>query len=350
MRSSLSASAILGVIATVGVSAQVPNLVQVAEIGCSDCGTAAQFATILDLTVTASGDVLVVSTEAPTLRYFDRSGAVRWTAGRGGTGPGEYRLPTRAVLGPRGVQVVDMTLRRITRLDAGGKFIGTVPLNGVASSVGARGRTGEMIILTDDFRGTLTLQRVLPTDAAKVIGVVPRSASAEAGRLAIPSIAVAPSGLIAVLRDPNEYRILLLSATGKTVAEITRDTPRLRRTPAEIAAMERRRQAAASRVQGERGQRARSGPALPVRPPSDELKPHIAIDGLRFDDTGHLWARTMRGNENTTVFDLFAPDGKYLGEVIVPAVIGTFSMAGRWFVADAESADGTPRVVLWEVR
>src|SRR5688500_2684105 len=97
-------------------SAQVPTLTRVGEIGCSDCGSAPQFATITDVAVTDSGGVLVLSSEAPTLRFFDRSGAVRWTSGRTGTGPGEYRLPIRVVIGPHGIQVVDVTQRRITRL------------------------------------------------------------------------------------------------------------------------------------------------------------------------------------------------------------------------------------------
>lgn len=335
---------------SVSTTAQLPSLTRVGEIGCSDCGTAAQFAIIRDLLVTDSGAVLVVSSEEPTLRYFDRRGAVRWAAGRTGTGPGEYRLPIRAALGPGGIQVVDMTLRRLTRLDAGGKFTSSAPLNGFASAVGARGRSGEIVILLDDFRGTFTLQRWSATDSAKVIGPVPKSAAALAGTLTIPSVAVSPTGQIAVLRDPNEYRILLLSPTGETASEIARDIPRMKRTPAEIAALERRRQQAASRAQSERGQRGGSGPAIPIRPPSDELKPHVLIDGLRFDDAGRLWAKTARGNENSTVFDVFAPDGKYLGEVTVPATVGTFSLAGRWFAADVESEDGTPRVVLFEIR
>jgi hypothetical protein len=346
---SLLILAILGLRAT-SASAQIPTLTRTGEIGCSDCGTAAQFATIRDVAVNDSGFVLVLSSEEPTLRYFDRSGAVRWTAGRAGTGPGEYRLPTRVALGPRGIQVIDMTLRRLTRLDAAGKFVSSSPLNGFASSTGSRGRKGELVVLMDDFRGTFTLQRWSSTDSGRTIGNVPRSATAQAGTLTIPSIAVSPAGLIAVLRDPNDYRIVLLSPAGETVTEIVRDIPRIKRTPAEVAAVERRRQAAADRVRSERGQRGGSGPAVPIRPPSDELKAHVSIDGLRFDDAGRLWARTMRGNESSTVFDLFASDGKYLGEVTVPAVIGTFSIAGRWFVADSESGDGTPRVVFWELR
>ena len=349
MRPSLSV-ALLICVAARQLSAQLPALTRIGETGFSDCGSAAQFATIIDLAVTDSGAVLVLSSEEPTLRFFDRSGRSVWTAGRPGMGPGEYRLPTRAAVGPRGVQVIDMTLRRITRLDPSGKFLTSAPLNGFATSVGSRGRTGEVVVLLDDFRGPFTLQRWSDSDSGRVIGTVPRSAAAQAGTLTIPSIAVSPSGQVAVLRDPTEYRILLLSPTGETAGEITRDVPRVKRTAAEIAAVERRRQAATSRVRSERAQRGGSAPIVPIRPPSDELKPHISIDGLRFDDAGRLWAKTMRGNESSTVFDLFAPDGRYVGEVVVPAAIGAFSLAGRWFVADVEAADGTPRVGVWEVR
>ena len=335
---------------SLNASAQVPTLTRIGEIGCSDCGSAAQFATISDVAATDSGGVLVLSSEAPTLRFFDRSGAVRWTAGRPGTGPGEYRLPIRVVIGPSGIQVVDMTLRRITRLDPSGKFASSAPLAGFAASVGTRGRTGELVILLDDFRGTFTLQRWSNSDSAQAVGTVPKSTAAQAGTLTIPSIAVSPAGQIAVLRDPNEYRILVLAPSGETVTEITRDIPRVKRTPDEIAAIERRRQAAADRVRNERAQRGGSGPAVPIRPPSDELKPHVMIDGLRFDDTGRLWAKTMRGNERTTVFDLFGREGKYLGEVTVPARLGAYAIAGRWFVADVEADDGTPRVTLFEIR
>ena len=341
---------LLACLTATDLPAQLPTVARVGEIGCSDCGTAAQFATIRDVAVTDSGFVLVVSSEAPTLRLFDRDGRVRWTAGREGTGPGEYRLPTRAAFGPRGVQVVDMTLRRITRVDGEGKFVSSAPIGGFAASVGARGRSGEVVILVDDFRGTFTLSRWSTNDSGVSIGAVPKSAAAQAGTLTIPSIAVSPAGQIAVARDPNEYRILVLSPTGQTIRELARDIPRLKRTPEEIEAIERRRQAATSRFRQERGQRGSSAPTPPIRPPSDELKPHITIDGLRFDDAGRLWARTMRGNERSTVFDLFAPDGRYLGEVTLPAYVGTFALAGRWLVTDSESPDGTPRIVFWEVR
>jgi hypothetical protein len=57
------------------------------------------------------------------------------------------------------VQVVDMTLRRITRLDLAGRPVASAPIQGFASAVGVRGKSGEMVLLLDDFRGAFTLQR-----------------------------------------------------------------------------------------------------------------------------------------------------------------------------------------------
>ena len=57
------------------------------------------------------------------LRLFDRSGKVSWTAGRAGKGPGEFGIPISAAIGPTGIQVVDMSLRRITRLDRVGSLV-----------------------------------------------------------------------------------------------------------------------------------------------------------------------------------------------------------------------------------
>jgi hypothetical protein len=302
----------------------------------------------MDVGVTDSGRVLVVTSEAPSLRMFDRTGKVVWTAGRTGTGPGEYRLPIRAAIGPRVIQVVDMSLRRITRLQGDGTVIGSAPVTGFPAAVGARGRSGEMVVVLDDFRNTFRLQRWGIADSGVTIGTVPRSASTNASDLTIPSIAVDQAGRMAVLRDPDEYRIVLMAPDGQSVGELTRDIPRVKRTAAEIAAIERRRAASRQRVATELGRSGASPPVL--RAPADELKPHIAINGLRYDDAGLLWAKTMRGNESSTVFDIFAPDRRYLGEVTVPAAIGTFSIAGRWFVADVESEDGTPRIWIWQLR
>jgi sugar lactone lactonase YvrE len=121
------------------------------------------------------------------------------------------------------------------------------------------------------------------------------------------------------------------------------------RTPDEIAALERIRQKSRGQAATEAGM-ARGRGALPPRTAGvAELKPHMAIDGLRFDDSGRLWVRTMRGDHSRTILDVFAPGGAFLGEVLVPHAMSAFSFGGRWLAADVEWEDGTRRVMVWEV-
>jgi YD repeat-containing protein len=71
---------------------------------------------------------------------------------------------------------------------------------------------------------------------------------------------------------------------------------------------------------------------------------------LRYDDAGRLRVRTMRGTGRTTVFDVFAPNASYVGEVTLPLPIEAYSPAGSYLATAGERADGVPVVVLWTVR
>src|SRR5688572_9738459 len=145
-------------------SGQAPRVERLVEIGCEDCGDARQLSSTWDVAVTEAGAVLVVDRDAPTLRLFDKSGRIVWARGRPGAGPGEYRFAMRAAPGPDGtVHVVDMRLRRLTRLAREGSVAQSLTIPFFPAGVAARGRQGELVFLTDDFRSTGTLERWLPT-------------------------------------------------------------------------------------------------------------------------------------------------------------------------------------------
>ena len=345
----LSIAAVTALVGTAATAQSIPRLVQVGSIGCAECGGAARFATISDVTVTDSGQVLVVGSEAPTLRLFDRTGRVIWTAGRDGTGPGEYRRPMRASIGQSGIQVVDMALRRLSRLSGDGTFQSSAPIAGFPAGAAARNGSSDVVLIVDNFTGPKGLERWTLGDSGRPVGSVPPVQGAQPGTIAFPSVAVALSGDIALLPDGNVYLIHRFAASGAPSGTWQRQIERVKRTPAEIAALERIRQRAAARASAEVG-RGRGAPPPLRASGSDDLKPHIAIDGLRFDDAGRLWVRTMRGDEASTILDVFAPDGRFIGEVIVPTAIAAFSLGGRWLAADTEAADGTRVVRIWEVR
>jgi hypothetical protein len=80
-----------------------------------------------------------------------------------------------------------------------------------------------------------------------------------------------------------------------------------------------------------------------------ELKPHAPADALRYYDAGRLWVHTMRGTGRTTVFDVFAPNASYVGEVTIPLPVQAYSLAGSYLATAGERVDGVPVVVLWTV-
>ena len=342
-----AAVALLAAVAP-GLRAQIPVLERVTRIGCDDCTGPTQFSTIFDAAVTDSGDIVIADRSAPMIRAFDRTGRTLWTTGRSGNGPGEFLFPMRVAIGPdRGVTIVDMRQRRQTRLSKDGALIGSNSFIGFPGASAARGRTGEVMLLIDDFTGPLTIQR-WPLGASKPVAhvTVPRRESPSGGFVQ-PSIAAAPSGMVAFTVDPFTYRIGRLAADGRAMAEIVRDIPPVRRTEAEL------KELSARLASGPGRRAAEGGSAIGAGAPSGRdlsLKPHVMLDGLRFDDGGRLWVLTMRGVGAQSVFDVFAASGAFLGSVTIPTRVNTFSLAGQYLVTGGEDADDIPRVTLWRVR
>ena len=335
--------------ATAG-SSQPPTVERVVRIGCDDCTGPTQFSTIFDVAVTDSGDIVVIDRSAPMIRAFDRTGKPRWSTGRGGNGPGEFVFPTRVAIGPDGtVGVLDMRQRRHTRLAKDGALIGSSSFTGFLAASAARGGTGEVVLLIDDFAGPHAIQR-WPAGTRNPIphASLPRHTSTR-GSGAQPSIAIASAGVLAFTIDPFVYRIGRLGTDGRPMPDIARDIPPLRRTEAEIKELSGRlasgpgRRAAEGRSPASGGGSARAGVDLSV-------KPHIIMDGLRFDDAGRLWVLTMRGVGQESVFDIFSASGVFLGSLTLPVRVTTFSLAGPYLATAGEDASDIPRVTLWRVR
>jgi hypothetical protein len=283
---------------------------------------------------------------------FDKTGKPVWGRGRPGAGPGEYKFVLRAALGSDGtVHVVDMRQRRLTRIAADGSVAKTLVVPFFTAAAGARGRDGEVVILTDDFRGHGTLERWTassdtPTRVASVDNPEPGSSVSVS-----PSVAVAPNGDIAYVSSADQYAIHRVSASGQPLPDIVRSIPRVRRTAEEIAALRGRMQMVGAAKSSQESKQSGGG-STKVLPDEDRyaFKPHASADALRYDDAGRLWFRTMRGTDKTTVFDVFAPAGTYIGEVTIPMAVEAYSLAGTYLATAGERADGIPVVTIWTVR
>ena len=330
------------------VGAQAPVIERVIQMGCDDCTGPTQFSTIFDAAVTDSGDIVVADRSAPMIRAFDRGGKLLWSTGRSGNGPGEFVFPMRVAIGPeRDVTVLDMRQRRHTRLAKDGTLVGSNSFLGFLAAGATRGRTGEVMLLIDDFNGPLAIQR-WPTGAAKPANhvTVPRRQPPN-GRFIQPSLAVAPSGMLAVVADPFIYNIARFGADGRAMGEIVRDIPPVRRTEEEMKELAARLGSGPGRRAAEGGAAVSAGAPRGV---DMSLKPHVKLDGLRFDDSGRLWVLTMRGVGQQSIFDVFSPNGAFIGSVTLPTRVNTFSLAGQYLVTGGEDTDDIPRVTLWRVR
>jgi hypothetical protein len=205
--------------------------------------------------------------------------------------------------------------------------------------------------MTDDFKGGGTLQRwpqaaETPAKVATFATPMPGEASAIS-----PSVAVAPNGDIAYLVTGDTYRIARLSAAGKALADVTRDIPRPKRTPAELAEVEKRiGSMGVAKAAAEGKQSSGSKALMPSTASRYEFKAHAATDGLRYDDTGRLWVRTMRGVGQSTVFDIFLASGTYVGELVLPIAVESYSLAGSYLATATEREDGITVIVVWAVR
>jgi hypothetical protein len=334
-------------------TAQVPRVERLIEIGCEDCGDARQLSSNWDVAVTETGNVLIVDRDAPTLRMFDRTGRPLWTRGRTGAGPGEYGYAMRAAIGPGGtIHVVDMRLRRLTRLGPTGAVTQSLTFPFFPMAVAARGRQGELVVLTDDFRGAGTLERWLPTAAAPTTIMSLSTPKPTAAVSVSPSVAIAPNGDIAYLQTGDRYEIHRLSAAGQPIADIVREIPRPRRTPEEIAAARQHTLGAGAQTRAAMEGKSSGAGTRSLVPAEDplEFKSYASADGLRYDEAGRLWVRTQRGAGRTTTFDIFAPNATYLGELTVPLPVAAYSLAGSYLATAAERPDGVPIVVLWTVK
>jgi len=288
------------------------------------------------------------------IRVFDAAGAPTRSFGRGGEGPGEFGFVSGiAVLPDGGVLVSDMMTPRLTAFGPDGVLRGTTRLDAPIMRLRAS-PDGRHIVAQAAEWATMSAAVHLVDDTGAVVATpLPttegRMLDAE-GRSVAPgllSMAVDTEGDVAVAGSYT-YRIPVLDPTGAEVAVVARDIPRTERTDAEI----RELADALSRGPGAREAIAAGGRAAdaPPAPEVDPLRPHFAPGALDRDGDGRLWVRTARGGPGRTLFDVFAPDGEFLGELGVDVEIGAWSVGRDLLVGVTEDpALGVNSVVRWRL-
>lgn len=304
------------------------------------------------MAVTADGTILVLDAQVPVLRAYSPDGSFLRDIGRDGSGPGEYASPDGMGLLPDDrILVRDPPNSRITVFDASGEYLEQWPLSGGFNSemqthVDTRGHSYVITLLErgmDPWDWRFGLIHYDP--AGKVIDTLPApaweydfprlTASGENSRSVTPvpfsptiSWTFSPLGYM-VGGLSTEYRIDLFKPDG-TVLRIEKAwTP----IPVSSSEADTQRKRVTQRFQRQYGSWRWNGPGIPAtKPPFKDLVINqegdiwvsLSTEGIPIMSEAEAreeeaaTGRTPLRFREPVAFDVFSPDGHYLGPVRVP--------------------------------
>ena len=333
-----------------GVWGDTMTMVEEMSIGELEGADEYQFGLISDIAIDEAGGIYLFDSHVPILRYYDASGAFVRNVGAEGAGPGEYGNASlgmvilsdgRLVLrDPRNMRAnlyhPDGSLSETWRVESG-LFTGDATLRGANDHLYMKilrhspepGQAWPIALLHLNERGEVVDTVVPPT--------LPGEPEDSNGSFAPAKIwSLSPlGGFVAAVSD--RYEISHFRPDG-TVLRLQREFEPVPLFPGEKADHEARREFSI-RTQG---QFMTSQPA-----PVPDVKP--ALRGISVSEDGKIWVMkhvrselrdpapepvtdpsrppAMRYRE-PTVYDVFEPDGTFLGTVRMPAGYGIYRMRG----------------------
>lgn len=284
------------------------------------------FSRVSGVQVDSKGRIYVADTQAQEIRVFDSGGAHLNSFGKQGKGPGEFNLISGMAIHPSGtLWVMDPSNARLTRFTSGGVLEGTsrrnlgyyatIPWAGQFDASGRlydlerdstqRGKYGRMYVRYTVGPGQL----LQPLDTLHLPAFAYAFHAYSQGSIQILStVPYSPSPLYALSRDGSvwigntgEYRFHRLNFHGDTLL-----TVELRVAPTPLSRMERDSAAATVGL---------SGSEMPrVRP---------AVRFFFTDTANRLWVRPELPTGDLPAWDLFTPEGIYLGRILSSVRIET---------------------------
>lgn len=302
---------------------------------------------VADVDLLPDGRPVVLDDQSAEILVFGPSGKLMLTLGGKGQGPGEIGLGVEVEVGPDGViTVVDAGNQRLTQWSRDGRLIGSKRLDAL---LGAGGGWPHDLVWTDAglFLKTsqfmpgnpLTFFRVPPDlqGQAELVVSIPEEVNALTCRFC-PATFDGRGQLIAP-RGDTLYEIAGIDGTGKAVREwLRRDLPAVRRTQRELDQL----RSASGRVARE------SGASVPL-PTFPAHKTRFGPHSIGVDDDGRLWVAPGVAENQNGFFDVFGPDGRFQGSVILTVPFSGFRIRGSRLVLASETALGEPAVRVYEI-
>lgn len=334
------------------------------RIGVTDGDPAYQFFRVWSLSQARDGGILVANDGTREIRVFDGEGRFRRSMGGPGDGPGEFRQVSAVEpLGGDTLLVVDLQHRRLTAL-AGttGEVFWTAPLE-------AHGRIprGRPAMLPDGgfvlgWMQQIGLQQVGPGGArpgetvrseatvfryaldgtvTDTIGTFPAAEEAvvsEGGRVSTTmapfarGLTYAAGGGGVYIGTQDDYEVAVHTAMGAPSRVI-------RWTGPDLAVTERAIDELAERTGWETMR------TLP-RPPTRAAYGDLVVDAGR-----NLWVSDFRvhGRLWPEAWEVFDPDGRWLGRIAVPAGLRIFEIGDDWVLGTWHDDLGVEYVHLYGI-
>lgn len=330
------------------------------RIGPADEGPTS-FSYILGLEVDPAGRIWVLESRPEEIRVFDAHGAFVRTVGRQGSGPGEFAQPAgMAWTGAGLLMVVDQRNARFVFFDTSGARVTERrrPSSGFFSSywggvVDRQGAVHDIVPLRGSTRFQTAIVRLdsgfqvadtlhLPVFDAPAFTFERRSGTSFMRSTA--NVPYAPSLVWWLDREATlwfgiteRYRLVRMNAAGDTLRVIERAwTPVQVTEEAKDSAMERLQYFV---DQGGSVDRSR----IPdVMPPFTQL---------RVDEDGYVWTRLSQPPGAAAArWDVFDPEGRYLGTVTLPQATQFFVVRRGKLYAVVPDEDGVATVVRYRIR
>ena len=345
------AGGLVRVVNTGPAPAPVPGT-ETLRLGTLDAGPA-EFGRIADLAVSPDGQRLyVLDSQSSEIRVFDMQGRHIRTFAREGAGPGELRSPSSLFFGPdRRLWVIDQGNARYSFFTPDGEFLGTLgrQVLGRLDGCCAFDPAGRLIDTGVGIGADRVTYRALfrvdstgaPMDTLGLPQVSVEEAYFDLDLPYIVHIPYYPSHEWTF--DPDgrvwtafgaDYRLAQRTLDGDSLRVVTREVE-----PSPVTAAER--SYAEARLDSLAGEAVRSQLR---RIPSH--KPYFRA--LFTDDAGRIWAQRY-GDDDASLFDVFDPDGTFLGGVTLPERVRRPVLIRGGDLYATVLDDGVPRVVRYRV-
>lgn len=306
------------------------------------------FNSIAALAVDRAARIYVLDRQDQHIRVFDATGAHVRTIGRQGAGPGEFNQAMGLGWDPRGrLWVVDQGNARYTVLDTAGRLVDTRPrpFSSFFSQtwLGIMAYDGTIYEMFGAF-GPALLHLDSTLAVADTIDFPVYAGEAfkieEASRRVSGAVPFAPQ--LRTRLDPRgflwfgvtaPYRIYQRALEGDTVRIFEREYE-----PLPVSAAERDSAIAGLKWFTDQGGKVDGGRIPDVQPAWRTI--------VGIDPEGHLWVEPTTADHRRDVFDVFDPEGRYLGRVASPVAFSSdLVFAGDRVYGVTQDHDGIPYVV-----